>query len=71
MPLNGSVTDSNGYRRVADLGVDKNSEPKPHVPGQAITYTIVVTNAGPSSVDAITLTDNLPAAVLSPVYTAS
>jgi uncharacterized repeat protein (TIGR01451 family) len=55
-------------RPVADLGIDKSSAPNPHVAGQAITYTIVVTNAGPSAVSAITVTDNLPADISGAVY---
>ncbi|MBW7885993.1 MAG: DUF11 domain-containing protein, partial [Caldilineaceae bacterium] len=56
---------------VADLGIIKSSTPSPHVSGAAITYTVVVTNAGPSAVSAITVTDNLPAAILSPSYAPS
>ncbi|MCP4542818.1 MAG: DUF2341 domain-containing protein [Chloroflexi bacterium] len=53
---------------VADLALDKTSQPVPAVPGAAITYTLVVTNDGPSALTAITLIDNLPAAVQSPIY---
>ncbi|NJN84121.1 MAG: DUF11 domain-containing protein [Caldilineaceae bacterium] len=60
-----------GFVLVADLAVDKSSEPKPHTPGQPITYTIVVTNAGPGTLTALTLTDVLPASVSPLMYIAS
>ncbi|MFP4395893.1 MAG: pre-peptidase C-terminal domain-containing protein, partial [Anaerolineales bacterium] len=56
---------------VADLGVDKRSAPRPYEIGGPITYTLVVTNAGPSAITALTLTDNLPAEILTPTYAAS
>ncbi|WP_154723337.1 DUF7933 domain-containing protein [Ilumatobacter coccineus] len=42
----------------ADLSVVKTADPSPAVPGQPITYTIVVTNAGPSVARAVELTDD-------------
>ncbi|MDY7077535.1 MAG: pre-peptidase C-terminal domain-containing protein [Chloroflexota bacterium] len=56
---------------VVDLSLSKESQPNPAIPGDPITYTIVVTNAGPSAITAITLTDDLPTAVQGPVYTES
>lgn len=56
---------------VSDLSVSKVSRPNPIAPGQGITYTIVVSNAGPNVVTALTLTENLPAAVQLPLYTPS
>ena len=53
---------------VADLGIVKTSAPKPFTAGQAITYTLVVTNAGPSTVATLLLTDNLPAGIVNPLY---
>src|SRR5581483_8670278 len=41
------------------------------VPGSAITYTIVVTNAGPSSVTGASVTDTLPATLTGATYTAT
>ena len=43
-----------------DLAVAKTSSPDPYVPGDTITYTIVVSNAGPSTASAIGLTEVLP-----------
>ena len=53
---------------VADLGISKVSKPRPFTPGAAITYTIVVTNAGPSTVTALTVTEQAPAALLGVVH---
>ena len=47
----------------ADLYVSKSSTPKPYVPGQTLTYTMVVTNRGPSNVTGARVQDNLPAAL--------
>lgn len=56
---------------VADLGVSKVSTPNPFMPGGMITYTIVVTNAGPSTLTALTVTEQAPAALQHIVYTPS
>jgi uncharacterized repeat protein (TIGR01451 family) len=57
--------------RVTDLGISKTSAPHPHVAGEAITYTLVVTSAGPSTLAAITVTDHLPVEVTGAVYSAT
>lgn len=57
-------------RIAADLSVGKLAEPTTIVPGQdAITYTVVVHNAGPSTIVDATLTDALPAALVNPTWT--
>jgi uncharacterized repeat protein (TIGR01451 family) len=57
-----------GFAWVADLGVIKTSAPNPYTPGLPITYTIVLTNAGPGATATLSLTEDLPQAVLTPVY---
>lgn len=47
----------------ADLGVTKTASPDPANVGQNLTYTINVTNNGPSGATNVQLTDNLPAGV--------
>lgn len=42
----------------ADLSVAKTADPSPATPGESITYTIVVTNAGPSVARDVTITDD-------------
>ena len=47
----------------ADLNLNKSvSDPTPNV-GEQITYTIAVTNSGPSTATGVTVTDQLPAGV--------
>ena len=46
---------------VADLSVTKTDTPDPVVAGQNLTYTITVTNSGPSAAALVTLSDTLPA----------
>jgi uncharacterized repeat protein (TIGR01451 family) len=53
----------------SDVGVSKISTPYPVVPGAAITYTIVVTNSGPSRAEGMMVTDTIPAQILNPQWT--
>lgn len=46
-----------------DLVISKTSSPEPALPGQAVTYTIQVSNAGPNAVTDATVTDVLPSGV--------
>src|SRR5262249_12718617 len=51
VPGNDSATNTNPTGGAqADLGITKTSTPDPYVPGATLTYTIVVSNAGPSNV---------------------
>ena len=45
----------------ADLSVLKSASPNPAQPGQNLTYTIGVSNAGPQSAASVSVTDPLPA----------
>jgi uncharacterized repeat protein (TIGR01451 family) len=45
---------------VADLSLDKAATPDPVMTGQEITYTLIVTNGGPSMSTGVRLTDILP-----------
>ncbi|QJB32196.1 DUF11 domain-containing protein [Chitinophaga oryzae] len=61
--LNDTARQTTTINRVMDYGLTKTASPKPAVAGQALTYTITLTNNGPSSMlpgDTLTLTDNLP-----------
>ncbi len=48
--------------RQATLQIRKVAYPNPAIPGQDLTYTIIVTNTGPSDADSVTVTDTLPSA---------
>jgi uncharacterized repeat protein (TIGR01451 family) len=63
-----SATDTNVLTPQADLSVTKDDGQTNVVPGTAVTYTITVRNSGPSTVNAVTLTDRLPAALLNPMF---
>ncbi len=57
-PGNNTATDNNTALSVtADLSITKTDGVVSAVPGQSVTYTIVVANAGPSSVAAAPVTD--------------
>ncbi len=53
---------------IADLAVTKTLT-GPAIPGLATTYTIVVTNLGPSPVTAASVTDMFPVALVAPTWT--
>ena len=53
---------------IADLAMTQTLTGSP-VPGLPITYTIVVTNVGPSPVTAANVTDVFPAALVAPTWT--
>src|SRR5205823_2261245 len=55
----------------ADLGINKTDNKTTAIPGTTDTYTITVVNNGPSTVTSINVLDNLPAALLNPVFTPS
>src|SRR6185436_15570143 len=61
---NDSATDIDtpGISQV-DLAVTKTDGRTTYVPGTAITYTITVTNAGPSSATGFSVADTVPAAI--------
>jgi uncharacterized repeat protein (TIGR01451 family) len=59
---NNEATDVNPADLIADLRIAKASTPNPYVPGEPLTYTVVVTNAGPSDALGARVRDPLPPA---------
>jgi len=60
-PANNTATDSDPVVRTANLSVSKTDGIASIAPSGTTTYTIVVSNAGPSEVTAATVVDNAPA----------
>ena len=56
---------------VTDLGITKSNGTTTAVPGATTTYTILITNAGPSNAIGATVTDNFPAALTDVTWTCS
>lgn len=52
-----------GLAAISDLIVIKSDDPDPVVAGEALTYTLEVSNQGPSPVTGVVVTDTLPAGV--------
>ncbi len=61
---NNSSTDTDTVVASADLSVNKESEPITFQPGDPLSYTIVVENAGPSAVVDATVADVMPVTLL-------
>jgi uncharacterized repeat protein (TIGR01451 family) len=62
-PPSNTATITNTVRAVADLNLGLRASPEPVLVGQNLTYTVTVTNSGPSNATGVSLTDLLPADV--------
>jgi uncharacterized repeat protein (TIGR01451 family) len=60
-PANNSATDTDTLVASANLAISKIDTPDPVLAGQNVTYTITVSNGGPSAGASVTLSDPLPA----------
>jgi uncharacterized repeat protein (TIGR01451 family) len=68
---NNSATDIDTLSPQADLSISKSDGTTSAVPGGSTTYTVVVANAGPSSLSGATVRDTMPAAIGSDSWSAS
>jgi uncharacterized repeat protein (TIGR01451 family) len=66
---NNTASDPTSIVGSADLAVTKSSSPNPYTAGVAVTYTIVVTNNGPSDVSGGVVADTLPLSLTAPTWT--
>ena len=60
---NNSDTITTTVQTETDLAISKADSPDPVIAGQALTYTLFITNIGPSNATGVVLTDTLPAGV--------
>ncbi|MES2572115.1 MAG: hypothetical protein V4710_18920, partial [Verrucomicrobiota bacterium] len=70
-PGNNSATDTDTLTPQADLQITKTDGKTSAVPGTSNSYTITVTNAGPSNVTGATITDAFPGIFSGVTYTAT
>ncbi len=61
IPGNNSAIDTDAPLFHVDLQITKTDGVATYAPGASVTYTIVVTNAGPANVTGVTVTDTFPA----------
>ena len=71
IPANNSATDVDTTAAVTDLAVTKTDGLTSATPGDVVTYTVTVTNAGPSNAVGATLTDAVPAVLTGVSWTCS
>ncbi|WP_439022816.1 DUF7507 domain-containing protein [Bacillus thuringiensis] len=67
-PTNNTSTVDTPVNASADISVVKLDNPNPVLAGETLTYTIVVSNAGPSDAENVTLTDVIPSEILNPEF---
>lgn len=67
-PDNNEAVEMTPIGTAADVSVVKTADPDPVAPGELLTYSIEIANAGPNEAADVVLTDSLPAAVRNPEY---
>ncbi len=66
---NNFATNSTTVEVWADLGVEKTQEPEISLPTWDTTYTITITNSGPSDAHDVFISDTIPVQLLDPTWT--
>ncbi|WP_094868791.1 DUF7507 domain-containing protein [Paenibacillus sp. VTT E-133280] len=67
-PSNNTSTDNTPVNTSADLSIVKEADPDPVNPGDVLTYTLTVTNDGPSDAEGVTLIDAVPSQIINPEF---
>jgi uncharacterized repeat protein (TIGR01451 family) len=62
-PANNTATDTDTLTPTGDLAVTKTDGQATQVPGTPVTYTIAVSNPGPSTMSGVAVADTFPAAI--------
>ncbi len=70
VPANNTATDSDTLTPQGDLSITKTDGKTTQIPGTSDTYTIVVSNSGPSTVVGATIADTFPASFSNITFTA-
>ncbi|WP_312429810.1 SdrD B-like domain-containing protein [Lacrimispora sp.] len=52
----------------ADVSITKTARPNPVAPGEMITFTLVVSNAGPNTAENVIVNDNISPSITEPVF---
>jgi uncharacterized repeat protein (TIGR01451 family) len=68
-PANNTASDSDTIDLSADLGITKTDGLANVTPGSAVTYSIVVSNAGPDTSNGSIVTDTVPASITGVTWT--
>ncbi len=64
-----SATDTDTLTPSGNLSITKGDDIDPILTGNVLTYTIVVSNSGPSTATGVTVTDTFPAQFTNPMWT--
>src|SRR5204863_291859 len=68
---NNSSTDTDTAALVSDLVISKTDGSATYTPGSTVTYTITVTNSGPSDVVGASVSDNFPSLLTGETWTST